>query len=157
MGPLGVLTARLVTPTLVLVFSLAFLRAIANLPGEAANYPRLVIAALGAFVVMNVLTEIRQWAAERRSTSPPAMASGRALWREWHRAVLTVALLIVYVYAVPRTGFYPATAGFLLLLLPAAGLRNPLHIALLTGGLLGGSYLLFTQVLQVLLPRGPLA
>jgi hypothetical protein len=151
-----VLAARLATPAIVLVFSLAFLVAITDLPGEAANYPRLVIAALVVSVLVNAVREMQMWRRERRDAAaqPPGT---KEIWTRWHRAAFAILLLGVYIAVIPHTGFYPATAGFLLLLLPAAGMRNPLHILAGVAVLLGGSYLLFTQLLQVLLPRGPLS
>jgi hypothetical protein len=155
MKPTGTLTARLVTPLLALAFCLGFLNAISGMDPEAASYPRLVIWFLFTLIAANVLFEILGVVRERAAGTLEALPAPRELLQRWHRPILSIVLLALYIYAMPRLGFYPATAAFLLLLLPAVGLRRPLPVVAMTAGLLGASYVLFGVVLQVLLPRGP--
>jgi hypothetical protein len=155
MSETGVVAARLVTPVLVIIFCIGFLNSIAGMSGEAANYPRIMIVVLLLMTAANIVAEFREWSKDRAAGTLVPLPGLRDVWSRWHRALLSILLLVLYLYAIPRLGFYPATVGFLLLLLPAVGMRKPLHLVMFIVGMMAGSYLLFSEVLQVLLPRGP--
>ncbi len=146
-----VLAARLSLPALIAVYCVAFLLNLSGMPAEAANYPRLTIVITLLLVVSSMVGEFKEW---RKASSYLAISAPR-IWQRSRRSVSTIVLLASFVYAMPRLGFYPAAAIYLLALFLILGLRDPVRVAALIAGILLASYLLFTVILQVLLPRGP--
>jgi hypothetical protein len=145
------LLAKLLFPALVTIFCVAFLVNLSGMPAEAATYPRLAIAVTLLLVLSSTIAECR---ASRDGHSYPAMDAPQTRHRS-RRSVYTILLLALFVYSMPRIGFYPAAAIYLSALCALMGLRDPVRLVALIGGILLAGYLLFTVILQVLLPRGP--
>lgn len=110
-------------------------------PGTAA-LPRLVAVVLAALSVALLL------APERRAVLP-------------HRQGLVplggiLALTLLYALLLEPLGFPLITTAFVVAALLLIGVRRPLPIALTSVGLAAGLYLVFSVLLDVYLPLGPL-
>jgi hypothetical protein len=159
------LANQLWLPAIIATYAIAFWIAISDLPGEAANYPRMVIVALMTFLVAGLLIDGGRWrrgAFEKVEDSDlPDEAAVRtrgpvAVWQRWHKTILAFLLTAAFVYAIPRVGFYESAAVFLLLLFYTLGIRRPLVLLPLTVGVMVGAWLLFAVALNVRIPTGPL-
>lgn len=143
------LAAQLSVPLLTAAYALGFLGSVAGMSSEAANYPLLVIAALLLLVGTVSVVEIRSWAEQRRAGGSNARPDVDR--RNW-RSLAAIGLMIAFVYAAPRAGFYPAAAGYLLLISFVLGVRHWIGLPAFVGGCLAFTYLVFTLLLQVALP-----
>jgi len=72
------------------------------------------------------------------------------------RLVMMVALVLAYVIALPLFGFVVASALFLFSAFWVMWRRGPLVALVLSAASLGGIYLIFRTLFQVVLPRGTL-
>lgn len=87
--------------------------------------------------------------------APGAVAAGGDARTTTLAPVLQLlALLLLYIYALPYVGFLPAISIFLLLAMRIFGYRNWPKGLLFTGIMVAASYLVFVHWLAVALPRG---
>lgn len=70
------------------------------------------------------------------------------------QVVSVAALLLAYTVALPLFGYLVTTPLLMIGLFLLLGVRRPLTLILLTVGSAGMIYLLFSEVLNVILPRG---
>jgi hypothetical protein len=160
------LANQLWLPAIIVTYAIAFWMAIRDLPGDAANYPRMVIVALTVFLIAGLLIDGARW---RRGeydkvedadlpdeAGAPRARGAVAVWHKWHKTIITFGLTAAFVYAIRRAGFYESAAVFLLLLFYTLGIRRPLLLLPLTVGVMVGAWLLFAVALNVRIPTGPL-
>jgi len=145
----AMLAVALVLPVCLLVYALAFFASIHDLRLDSRAYPQGLIAVLVVLLVSQIASDARAW-----WRGEEGGRTARELWARWHRTAYTFALTGALAFAIERVGFYEAMVPYLVVLLPAIGVRRPLFVALFTVGSVLVVYGLFTVVLGVRLPRG---
>jgi putative tricarboxylic transport membrane protein len=127
-------------------------------PGYAAVGPRIFPIIVGVGFALSGLAVVasagRAWLMQpsnRNADSEPADPA------DWSTLAAIAVLLAVYVLLFPSLGFIIASAAFLVAGAWALGSRSPLRDAA-AGVLLSGiTYVVFTRLLGLELPEGPLA
>lgn len=111
-------------------------------------WPRVVLSGLALACLAKLAAE---WRRGRRddAAAPPPIARGRL--------AAAIALILLYVLAVPALGFALATVAFIAAFMTLAGARSPLVIAI---NALGGTVVLlytFVKLVYLPLPKGAAA
>lgn len=143
-----VLAFRLALPVVLLIYSVAFFRSISVLRPDSRYYPQIMIALLVPLLLLQVVADVREWAAEARPHG--AMSVIGAWWPTAFVASWTVAFIL----GINWIGFYEAIIPYVAGLLPGLGVRRPALILAFTAGAFVGMYLLFGVVLGVRVPTG---
>lgn len=121
----------------------------------AASWPRVLILALamGALVQFALTWYARRLVGIRETQSywSQLKESGAAFVV---KLVATFTIPLVYVYLLPRTGFYVTTPFFLAAYMYVMGERRTVHLMGSTLVIYGLSLLIFTRLLFVALPVG---
>lgn len=143
------LAVALVLPVTLLVYAVAFFASVYGLRLDSRAYPQALIAVLVLLLVSQVAGDVRGWWRGAEGERGP-----RDLWARWRRTACTMGLTGAFTFAVERVGFYEAMIPYVIVLLPAIGVRRPLHVALFTAGSVLVVYGLFTELLGVRLPTG---
>lgn len=121
----------------------------------AASWPRVLILALAVgALVQFALT----WYARRLI----GVSETQSYWSQLKESgfvfvvklTATFAIPLLYVYLLPRTGFYVTTPFFLAGYMYVMGERRPIHLVGSTLVIYGLSLLIFTRLLFVALPVG---
>ena len=117
-----------------------------------AAWPRVIVGVLAFLSLIYLVTSLRQGPDAPNPDAPKGTAEFFAYWRN---VIFCFVLFGIYLLAVPYLGMLIGGATFVFCLLTAlGGLRAwPLHL-LIAGIAVGGMWLLFTQGLGVILPRG---
>lgn len=114
-----------------------------NFPGAASEFPQLTLVIIG---ILSALLIVRAVLPVSRLASfidgPPRLA-------DMVRPLTVFAALALALYAMRHVGFYPALAGFGLVLMPILGVRKPVIFILTYAGLLLFVFVLFQLVLNV--------
>lgn len=147
----AMLAVALVLPVVLLVYAVAFFVSVHGLRLNSRAYPQALIGVLVLLLVSQIASDVRGWWRGAQGGRGP-----RALWARWHRTAYTLGLTGAFTFAIERVGFYEAMIPYVVVLLSAIGVRRPLHIALFTAGSVLVVYGLFTALLGVRLPKGPL-
>lgn len=150
-----------IVPVAFLVYAVAFVAAVRDVSREAALYPRLLIGVFVPLLLIAALLEWRTAPASPGDAEPSADSDGLSVrqaiaivLKDWQQAIVTVLLIFVYLWTIPRLGFYSTTTIFV-----AAGAavlkagRWWLILALAVGTTVV-SYLLFGRLLGAPLPPG---
>jgi hypothetical protein len=119
--------------------------------------PRLLLSALGVCALWLAASSALRLV---RAGESPVAAVRRGTLRSFIFPVLLIATLLVYLYAMPRVGFVPATVGFSLLWLLLIGIQEEGRPDLRRLGLYLGEacaitaviYLVFAKLILVVLP-----
>lgn len=154
--------SRQIVGIFIVVYAVAFWRSASALPaGPAVTYPRLVIGALLALVLVEFLVGGRRAVQETDPKEGPDAVATRstgeqvtALWAEHRKTFLTTVASGIYIFTIEPLGFYIATAIYLGFLLPYLGVRRPAHLIPLWVGALLITWGLFDVMLSVRLPEG---
>jgi hypothetical protein len=141
----------LVLPVGLLVYAVAFFASIHGLRLDSRAYPQTLIVVLTLLLLSQIAGDARAWWRGEEGERGP-----RELWARWHRTAYTVGLTGAFAFAIERVGFYEAMIPYVVVLLPAIGVRRPLYVALFTAGSVVVVYGLFTVLLGVRLPKGSL-
>ena len=112
-------------------------------PGPGAVPVGLALVALGLGVTLVV-----------RGGSAPALRG--VGWSEAPRALVVVAALVFLALAFERLGYRLSVFVTMLFLVAAVERRPPLAALVYAAGISWGSFFLFSSLLKVPLPRGPL-
>ena len=116
-----------------------------SFPDRAADAARYVFFLAGIFAVLSLVLLVQ------KTPSPDS----HVRWiRSPRNFILSVAAIIAYGAAIPRLGFFLASAVFMPLLALLLGYRRPLFILLGTGIILSFVYLVFIYFLGVPVPMG---
>ncbi|MEM1382919.1 MAG: tripartite tricarboxylate transporter TctB family protein [Pseudomonadota bacterium] len=119
-----------------------------------AAWPRAIVAIIAVLSGLYLVQSLRQGP---DVPDPDAPRGAAALLSHWRNVVWVFVLFLAYLLAIPQVGMLVGGVIFVFALLTAIGgfARTPLHIviAFVT---IGGVWLLFTQGLGVILPRGAL-
>ncbi len=117
-----------------------------------ATWPRGIVGVIAFLSIIYLVQSLRQGPDEPNPAPPKGMV---AFLSYWQNVIWCFVLFTIYLVSIPYVGLLVGGVAFLFALLTAlGGLRSwLLHIAiaLIT---VGGMWLLFTQALQVFLPRG---
>lgn len=146
------LVGYLAVPIIVGAFAVAFYVSVADMGASSALYPKLAIAALLGLVLIEAGMSVSVWRTAARDAVEQITMFG--VWRQWRRALYTIALTIAFLTLISILGFYVALVPFMAILLFGLGIRSPVIIGTFSVGILIVSYLLFEAALQVPLPEG---
>lgn len=117
-----------------------------------ATWPRVIIGVMSILSLIYLVQSVRQGPDAPNPEAPRGFAEFFAYWRN---VIWCFVLFAAYMIAIPYLGILVGGVTFVFLLLTALGGPRPyiLHgaIALVS---VGGMWLLFTEVLRVILPRG---
>ncbi len=114
-------------------------------PDRAADAARYVFFLAGILAALSLVLLLQS------TPSPDSHVRGVRSPRSFTVAVVAIA---VYGAAIPRFGFFPASAFFMPLLALLLGYRRPLFIIIGTGIILSFVYLVFVYFLGVPVPMG---
>jgi hypothetical protein len=153
------LVMQLALPALVLVFAMTFLAKIWGLGFQASIWPKALLIALIPALLALIFREVRSWARAPLGSAdgeplPAAVEIKMTGRRPWLRSVYVVVMMALYVYAVPRLGYYTCSALFLVVTMLLLGVRRVLVLVLSAVGWLAFSYLVLGRLLQLILPTG---
>ena len=116
-----------------------------SFPDRAADAARYVFFLAGIFAVLSLVLLLQ------KTPSPDS----HVVWVRSPRSFFfAVVAIVAYGAAIPRFGFFPASALFMPLLALLLGYRRPLFIILGTGVILSFVYLVFVYFLGVPVPQG---
>ncbi len=120
-------------------------RSIPNTPGPSF-FPFVIVTVLALLSAALLITGIRELSAGGGDSGG---AVNRIGW-------ITLLTFLIFLVSFPFLGFLLASIPFFAALMVLYGARSPVRITL--GALIipVGLYFLFTEVFQILLPRGPL-
>jgi hypothetical protein len=160
------LARRLALPAIVIAYAAVFLNSIWDMSIIASIWPRIVLIALIVLQLILAVREIRAWAGERRTAGDSASNDDVAIAaggdnpvgggskRLWLRSVYTAVVMGLYIYAVPRFGYYTCSGIFVVVAMLLLGVRNIFALVICVVGWLAFSYLILAQLLQLILPSG---
>ena len=109
--------------------------------------------ASGIMAICSFSTFVRTLSQRRES---PAAVEGAFTYLFPFRFLLFATMMAIFAAAMPWVGFFPAAAGFIFLSIVFLWRRNLFWTALVTVISIGGVYLVFRIVFQVVLPTGAL-
>lgn len=113
----------------------------------AASWPRAVILLMALTAVIHAIFRLRE---QRPAAAPDEQAESRNI-----AASIGLFLIpLVYVWLLPRTGFYLTTPLFLIVFLSYLGERRPMVIAVTTLLITALIFLVFAKLFYVALPVG---
>jgi len=136
-------------PTFLLIYVLMFERSVRDLSASAANYPRVLLAVVGALAVVELVGSLLQ---DRDSSGSPTV-SWISVWRNSAKVLVAIVLCAAWIYAVPQVGFYLASSILCIAAFLAFGVR-PRVAFIVTPVFVVACYVVFSVLLQVRLPRG---
>lgn len=113
-----------------------------------ATWPRAMLIGIAICSGLLVLRNVLQYAHAQRARTPAAHPSDERF--DNRKAAIGIALLTLYVVAMPAIGFALATIAFFLVWLPFGGVRKPYVLA--SVAVLGTSALLYAFVKLTTLP-----
>lgn len=126
-----------------------------SLPVMTKGFPLFVIILLGPILALSTVRGLR----ELHSLGDIGLVPDGYLPDQMRQAAKPVSALIalgVYVYSIPRLGFFASLFVFILALSWILGLRGPTRVALTALSAVVISYLLFVQLLSIRVPHGVL-
>lgn len=121
----------------------------------AAIWPRAVIVALALGAAVQLLGRLMAWQQHRAreaTASPDAKPA-----RDWGATATTAAMLVVplvYLYLLPRMGYFVTTPFFIGLLVYVYGIRQPAKVIGIALAVYAALLFFFTTLLFVPLPTG---
>lgn len=152
------LAGRLVVPVVTVVYAAAFLASASRLRSMASlAWPLAIIALLVVTVAVVAFREVRPTRARSRahgaSVSDAPQVTGDEAGGAWRKVVCVVALFVLYVWLIPRLGFYVASSFFTVAAFAVLGI-SWLGVAIRTAIFVGGSYIVFSWLLRFRMPTG---
>jgi hypothetical protein len=130
-------------------------------------YPYVIVAVLAVLtvgvIVWELASQFSSLGGEARSSDDELTESVQELaesdsesetGQNARKPLIVAAAAIAYPLLVGGVGFFPASAMTLVATMRATGVEDWRQIAVVTGGLLIGIYLLFVQILGLRLPQG---
>jgi len=124
----------------------------ANLAADSfvgpATWPRAMLIGIAACSALLILRNVLLYADAQRASAPGALAPDEQF--DNGKAAVGIAVLILYVVAMPVVGFALATVGFFLVWLPFGGMRRPHVVA--SVAVIGTIALLYAFVKLTTLP-----
>jgi putative tricarboxylic transport membrane protein len=122
-----------------------------------AFYPRLVIITMAILSLVFALSSFRQYRKTSGSTPPSEPGKrGSILGENSSRTLITMAIMLGYIYLIEWVGFFWATPIGLGALMVHMGNRRLRVLCLVMIGVPLILYLVFERVMLVILPRGSL-
>ncbi|UEX77402.1 tripartite tricarboxylate transporter TctB family protein [Spiribacter halobius] len=121
----------------------------------AAIWPRAVIVALVLGAAVQFLGRLMAWQQRRGREAAASPATPRV--RDWRATARTGAMLVVplvYLYLLPRMGYFVTTPFFIGLLVHIYGIRQPAKVVGIALAVYAALLLFFTTLLFVPLPTG---
>lgn len=143
------LAPRLVIPLLALVFTAVFEYSIAGLRFESRALPQILIVILAAASIYGLVREISDW---RRVRAASDKTTDEELPTEsLFRAGVVIVATALFVFALPRLGFYISSTAFVAVVFSAFG-RISWGVIPFVAGVVAAFYVLFELFLTVQLP-----
>lgn len=143
------LAPRLAIPLLALAFTAVFEYSIAGLRFESRALPQILIAILAAASLYGLVREIGDWR-RLRATSNGAVTT-EIPTNSLLRAGIVIVTTALFVFALPKVGFYIATGAFVAIVYAAFG-NISWRVIPFVASVVGAFYVLFELILTVQLP-----
>ncbi|WP_170977489.1 tripartite tricarboxylate transporter TctB family protein [Halorussus salinisoli] len=160
--PLHQLGVQLIFPLGVLLFAALYVQnTYGRLKLEDLFYPYTIIISLAGLVALVVFYEVRAFVDDERGDGKQ-MQTGKpeerkslvsVIYRS-QRPLIVAVSSVAYLVLIGIIGFFPASAVTLVGLMRATGVESWRRIAIVTGLLLAGIWVMFVQVLGLQVPQG---
>lgn len=142
------LVPRLAIPLLALIFAAVFEYSIAGLRFESRALPQILIVILAVASIYGLIREVADW---RRVRAVSDEAAGEGLPTEsLFRAGVVIVATALFVFALPRLGFYVSSGAFVAVVFSAFGISW--RVVPFVAGVVAAYYVLFELFLTVQLP-----
>lgn len=123
----------------------------------AAIWPRTIIIALAFGAVVQFFVRYRALLAWKRTQQPTSAGTSSDSSGGIAAMVTTAAMIsvpLLYLFLLPRTGYYLTTPFFIALLIYLFGIRRPVRLIVITIAIYVVFLLIFTKILFVPMPTG---
>lgn len=120
-------------------------------------WPRAVIIAIVAVAVVQFIAQRRSLKASSNDTGGSRTErpeqSTENNWAKW-RVAAAILVPLIYLYFLPKTGYYATTPFFILAVLAVFGVHSVKKLFLTTLAIYGALLIIFTNILFVPMPTG---
>lgn len=148
------LANRLVFPALCLALAVAYVVETAGMTIRSLRYPYFVMGLMGLLIASVVVEEVLSIYRTDRQAS--FVESVQAFYVDWQLSIYVGIGAIAYLVLMDTLGFLLSSLAVMVAMMYAAGERDPKTIIVVTVVVLVAIYLVFTVVIGLDLPEGPL-
>lgn len=148
------LANRLLFPGLCVALSVVYVVETAGMTIRSLRYPYFVIGLMGFLIATVVVEEVL--AVHRTDRSSSMLASIRAFYDDWRLSIFVGVGAIAFLVLIDWLGFLVSSFVVMVVMMYGAGERDPKTVIGVTTVVLVAIYLVFTVLIGLDLPEGPL-